>query len=1131
MYAALCMGLSLMLFGLPSPGRAQSQDAEKLLKELEKLEAKTAQPRLRPAAGKPVEEVAEQKEESVVEKPSVQSSGLIDSTAFVKLSPAQQKLIVSYDNFVSLFPNHTRVPELMYNTGARYFEVELYPNARKVYERLLNEHPNSGTWYVNAMSDVVESYRRESNFDSLEVWSERLRTDANAPDSLREASERLASGAIANKANKIQQLAAESGDTEGLIRAAEEYIRTARTYPKAEFASISLYNAGFTYKKAKALDKAAEVWLDLVTRYPEISYGDSAMWNAALAYDELKQYDKALTVYEQFVERFPASGFRVDALKNSIYDYGEVQNWSRTAQTYEQYATEFPQDAGPARSYNVAQAWLKAKEIEKAAAAFDRFAKEDPKNPKVNEVQFELGQAWIKQGDLEKANLAFARFARQNPENPLSVKIQYDVGEFYYERQRFEEARNQYLETIKVSQNLEKRNLDGNAFYRAEAYMRLASMTYPDFEVIKLALPKATFDANLTKKKEIGKTLADYYEGVIVSGSIRGAEAAYKLSELNEHMANTWLAQEQPPAEKDVLKRVQQIRDLNDGAIAFLEQAITPLVAVNIKRAGEYADIKFDTTWTATRDSILSVTKVDSTESQWVTRAKQKVVTLAYRVAELATEDDNYLIDHFYDFVQVPKPTKELIDQIGKEAAEFLFTSLAHTTGLDTLSAQILRNGVPAYQRVMDLEKPEPEGYSLRGPEIRRAQEQALNLALRPVQMNEVRIAPVIADYEKLAQRWVQLTDSLMYRPQTIRDVFAFGDQLYKILDGGLLPMYVDESLKLVRDMSLRYENVIQKTEEMGIEQALVDSLKIHMVKLYYDMGMKYQSLAQFADGTINRYFTRVAEIDSIIAAGGPIADKLVEADATTVLNDMTTQGWDELNFNLRNAALETYEAGYGYKDIYPIAGAWYGKIRTQLTEIDPQLYPPPSEEYRFELTTDGSWMVSPAPSGNAWTMSGFTPDAGWRPANISPYPVFVGTLPGLGQTRALPIWGAGPDSSGMGADSLIYARKEFMVFGTPDSAVAIVAATAPFELLMNGLSVARVTEVDPNTPHTFNLTGSLMAKSRNVVGLVVLGSPAQQHSVLVDVRGVDRVPQAAENIDRIRQYYKLPPAQRTLPE
>ena len=1114
--------------------QAQSEDSDKLLKIIDKLEAKAVEPKVRLAAGKPVEQAVL----PTISTTSTDStkyfrptpSGLLDSTAFARLSPSQQKLIIGYDNFVTMFPKHTRVPEMMYNTGARYFSLNLYPNARSIYERLLREHPQPSTWYVNALADIVESYRRESNFDSLEVWSERLRTDTNAPDSLKNQGERLASGAIASKATKQAQLASESGDIQGLLRAAEDYIRTARTYPKAEFAAISLHQAGYSYKKANALDKAAAIWLDLVNRYPEVSYADTAMWEACLAFDVLKQYDKAISTYESFIKQFPKSEFRIDALKNSVFDYTELLNWASAAQTYEQYATEFPQDAGPMRSYYVAQAWLKAKDIEKSALAFERFAKEDPKNKKINEVQFELGQAWIKQGDLEKANLAYARFARQNPDNPLSVKIQYDVGEYYLNHQRMPEAKTQFQEAIKVSQNLDKRGLDGNSYYRAESYMYLASMTYPDFDVIKLALPKTVLDASLAQKKELGSTLAEYYNGVILSGSIRGAEAAYKLSELNEHMANTWLSQELPPAEKEVLKRVIQIRDLNDGAVAFLDQAIIPLTTVNIKRAGDYADIKFDTLWTATRDSIKSITKIDSTESSWVTKSKQRVLALTMRIAELKTEEDRYLIDHFYEFVQVPKPTKDLVDKIGKETAEFLFKTLAYTVGLDTLSAQTLRDAVPSYQRVINLAKPAPTGFSLSGPEIIQAQKKMINIAIQPVQMNQIRISPILDDYEKLATRWIQMTDSLLYKPQSIKDLFAFGDQIYKVLDGGLMPMYVDESLKLAREMSNRYERVILVAENVGIQPTLIDSLKIDIVKLYHDLGNRYFAQAKFADSTINRYFTRQAEIDSIIAAGGPLAEKFTEADATTLLNDVTTQGWDDLNFNLRNASLETYEAGYGYKDIYPVANTWFAKIQTQLTALDPQLYPPPSDKFRFQLTSNASWSISAAPNGNSWTMSGFTPTDVWKMATTVSYPVSIGTLEGLKVSQALPIWGSGPDSTGSGADSTIYLRKELMVFGSPDSVVAYVAATAPYELLINGLSVAKIDQINLQKPQAFNLTKQLMSKSRNVIAVIVKGTSTAGNSVIIDIKGVDRVAQAAENIDAIRQYYSLPAERRTLP-
>ncbi|MDP6053283.1 MAG: hypothetical protein QF879_13135, partial [Candidatus Latescibacteria bacterium] len=158
----ICM---LLWFGTPSPILGQTEEVKDLLKQIEKLETKQAQPRSRPAAGKPEEVV-------VVEETPVETipmaTGILDSTALQKLSDAQQKLLVSYENFISLFPEHERVPELLYNAGARYFAIELYPNARTVYERILDNHPNSGEWYINSLADIVESYRRENDFENLE---------------------------------------------------------------------------------------------------------------------------------------------------------------------------------------------------------------------------------------------------------------------------------------------------------------------------------------------------------------------------------------------------------------------------------------------------------------------------------------------------------------------------------------------------------------------------------------------------------------------------------------------------------------------------------------------------------------------------------------------------------------------------------------------------------------------------------------------------------------------------------------------------------------------------------------------------------------------------------------------------
>ena len=1130
----LCTLMGWSVLGHPQDGWGQAElspEAKRLLKELEKVEVKASDPRLRPAAGKPVvEEVVE----IVEEGPAISTAGLIDSLVFEKLSPAQQRLVTSYDNFVDLFPEHDKIPELLYNTGSTYFENDLYPNARTVYERVLNQYPTSGNWYVESLSNIVESYRREKDFQNLEIWSEKLRTDPNAPDSLKEAGEKLAAGAIANQANELARQSVEAGDNAAMVLAAEEYIRTARTYPNAEYAPISLYNAGFTYKKAKVLDKAAEVWLDLVGRYPEITYADTAMWEAAIAYDEAKDFQKAIGVYERFLVEFPASAFRLDALKNRIFDYNEVQDWSHAASSYEQYGTEFPEDAGVARSYNVALAWLKAKELEKAAAAFDRFAGEDPKNPRVREVQFEMGQAYIKQGNLAKANEHFDRFARENPNNPLSVKIHYDIGEYYFERELMEEAEAKYHETIETSQNLKKKKLDGNDFFRGEAFMRLASMTHPAYDEIKLMLPKATLDANFKKKKDVGAKLEEYYNGVILSGSIKGAEAAYRLSEMYVEMADAWLEQETPPPATDILKRQVEIKELHANALGFLAQAIKPLETVNLKRAADYTDIIFDTTWNATHDSMLTVTRVDSSESEWVTKAKTRVPELSLWIAELVAEPYVYFLDHFYEVpITVDKKVRRQIEEgFGKELGPFIINNTSWTQGLQVAEAQIFSDVLPSYQTVFNYEKPSPDGFGLSGPVFQKAHEEALKMLLYAVRMNEARVPGMIEGFEKEAMRWMSLTDSLMYRPEKIRDTFAFGDLLYKILDGGKLTTYLETSLELARQMSFKYENVIQQASAIGIDEALIDSLETHLIRFHYDTGLRYQTLAMFAGNNTNRYFDRVAQIDSIAAEDSPLAEIFTNADASTTLNDMTTSpgGWDDLNFNLRNASLEIYEAGYGYEEQYPVAGALFKQIRMQLSELDPQMYPPPSEEYRFAYGTDTAWQLGTTPIQN-WAMTGFMPDSTWGDARTNLYPVSISSLAGLERSSATSVWGAGPDTSGMGADSLIYVRKEFMVFGAPDSCVAVVAATGPYELFMNGFSVGKADSVDAGTPQTFDLTFSIMASSRNTIGIQVLGSSTEQHGLVLEIRGVDRVPLSAENMESISRFYSLPPNLRQLPD
>lgn len=1093
------------LLGRPLASYGQEKPSpESVLKELERLDPKAAAPRLRPAAGtaaaQPSTPTAQAPADTAAPAKVAAISVVIDTASYRGLSPARQKLLEAYDNFMQLLPAHGKVPEVLYNKGYIFFEMKMYPNARGVFANLLEKYPKSGKFYVDALANIVDSYRQEKDFQNLETWSERLRTDPNAPDSLRQAGEKLAAGAIASQASQL----AASTQTADLLKAAETYIRTARTYPKSEVASISLFNAGYTYKKAKVYDKAADTWLDLVQKYPAITYADTAVWESGLAYDELKDYKRAIDVYERFIKEYPKSEFIADAMTNTVSDYTELQDWKNVARVYEMYATQFSDKAGPDRSFRLGQAWIKAGDLDRAGVAFDRFSKENPASPLAKQVQYELGQAWIKAGDLVKANVAFDRFARENPTSPLAVKIKYDIGQYYYDRKQTADSKRYFEDTVALSLDIEKKGQDANLYYRGEAYLKLADMLYPDYETIKLALPKTAFDQSYERKKNLFKRLSDYYLGVVKSGSVKGAEAAYRLSLAYEEMANAWLKQDQPPPPTDVMKRIEQTKAFYQTAAGFLNDAINPLETVNLKHADDYADIIADTTWNATRDSVVAVTPRDTTENVWVTKAKDKVVELATRIGDL-------FFDLQQNYFDVPVPP--LVQKAG-----VIGLTIFRNQGLTAVATNIDQQVIPLYQRAVKYGDPPPDGYSITSRAVQRAKESAVRAARLTADKSAALAPPLLDTYRTSIARLAGTVDTLAYRPETLKDSFAFGDKIYAVLDGGEIPSYLEPSLELARNVGPKYEDVLTLANTLALESGVVDSVRERLAQFYYETGLAYQTAYQNLDDLTVRYQTRVSQIDSIVAAGGKMAVIYQNAQVQQTLNDIMTNanGMEDMKTTLQNGAIETYETGYGYQETYPIRGDWYNKIRTQLTTLDPDRYPPPSEAFRVVIGSDPSWMVGPdATSG--WNMTGFNPSPSWGAAKSGVFPADIRSLPGLSTSSASTIWSSV-------TDSVIYARREFDFYGKPDSCRLVIAATGPYAIFINGLNVGKEDTADPRTPKVYDITKDLRGASRNIIAIQAASAGLGDRGLVVEVRGRDRVLLDSEKLNAARQYYQTAP-------
>lgn len=198
------------------------------------------------------------------------------------------------------------------------------------------------------------------------------------------------------------------------------------------------YGLGLVYLKTRNLKEGATALERAIELKPDYKEAHYYLGNA---YEELKEYPKAAAVYETFVSLNPESPW-TGYLRLGLIRMG-LNEFDKAIVAFQKAVEEKPEDIKI--NYNLAQAYQKAGQYEKAEEAYGTLAQLNPQD--ANTYYGTILRMYDEAGLQDKAIQAAKKLIEINPNSEINI---YNLGIMYMKLDRFDEAIQTFRDVLAI---------------------------------------------------------------------------------------------------------------------------------------------------------------------------------------------------------------------------------------------------------------------------------------------------------------------------------------------------------------------------------------------------------------------------------------------------------------------------------------------------------------------------------------------------------------------------------------------------------------------------------------------------------------------------------------------------------
>jgi cellulose synthase operon protein C len=321
----------------------------------------------------------------------------------IPMSPEFTKFTATSKKFIQKFPQDPRSPDLEFKIAQIFYLHNNFKESIDAFEPIIKRSPKSQAGQ-DAISFVLDMYSRRKDYVGLKKVSELLMSNPE-----------IAASPVGGQLKKILvNTKFKNAETllksDNLYASGEAFEKFAAENRGSDLAVKALYNAAYSYKKARAVGPALKMYEALMAnpdRSPEsMKLKAEASKELPPLYQQLGKYTLAAKAYEQVAAANPNSEFAGNYFFNAAVIWDGYGFWDNAIRDYEQYEKREKKSSEKIEvAYYLAEIARKRGQMSQAAKYYEKYISGPATNrERIVESCFKLYEIAIKMGN--RSNIA-----------------------------------------------------------------------------------------------------------------------------------------------------------------------------------------------------------------------------------------------------------------------------------------------------------------------------------------------------------------------------------------------------------------------------------------------------------------------------------------------------------------------------------------------------------------------------------------------------------------------------------------------------------------------------------------------------------------------------------------------------